>query len=134
MVKSSFLILPVLVSTLALTSCDLFKPKPPEPEKPKAPEMPEPRQLIGRISSAPEGQNFILIQGFSGVSLPIGTILTTRGADGRAANIKITGEALGNFAAADLQSGEVKVGDAVYLPKLKSDSDTSESPESTDGE
>ncbi len=132
--KSTLLPLSLILCSFALTSCELFKPKSTEPEKPEAPEMPEPRQLIGRISSAPEGQNFILIQGFNGVSLPIGTVLTTRGADGRAANIKITGEVLGNFAAADLQSGELKVGDAVYLPKLKSDEKSTESSESTESQ
>jgi hypothetical protein len=44
-----------------------------------------------------------------------GQILTTRGPENRTANLRTTGEKLGEFAAADIQSGAVEPGDAVYL-------------------
>ncbi|MCX6845175.1 MAG: hypothetical protein NTU84_01170 [Verrucomicrobia bacterium] len=62
----------------------------------------------------------MLIQSFGKWTAEPGTILTTRGADQRSANLLVTGEALGQFAAADLQSGQVELGDAVYsqhIPK-----------------
>jgi hypothetical protein len=79
-------------------------------EKPKA----EPPRLVGRIASIPPDKRFVLIQSFGKWTAEPGTILTTRGADQRSANLLVTGEALGQFAAADLQSGQVELGDAVY--------------------
>jgi hypothetical protein len=36
------------------------------------------------------------------------------GLEGRAANLKVTGEKTGQFAAADIQSGTLEIGDSVY--------------------
>ncbi len=62
----------------------------------------------------------MLIQSYGSWTIEAGTILTTRGLDERSANLLVTGESLGEFAAADLQSGSVEIGDAVYsrhIPK-----------------
>jgi hypothetical protein len=71
-------------------------------------------KLIGRIASIPADRRFVLIQSYEKWNIESGKILTTRGPDDRSANLKTTGESLGEFAAADLQSGTVEVGDAVY--------------------
>lgn len=94
------------LACFAVISCATKEPE----EKPKA----EPPQLVGRIASIPADRRFVLIQSYGKWTAEPGTILTTRGADQRSANLLVTGEALGQFAAADLQSGQVELGDAVY--------------------
>ena len=86
--------------------------------KPQAPQTGP--ALIGRIASIPGDRRFVLIQSYGKWKIEAGRILTTRGPEQRTANLLTTGESLGEFAAADLQSGQVEVGDAVYsqhLPK-----------------
>ena len=94
------------LACLAWVSCATKEPE----GKPKA-ELP---RLDGRIASIPPDKRFVLIQSFGKWTAEPGTILTTRGADQRSANLLVTGEALGQFAAADLQSGHIELGDAVY--------------------
>lgn len=77
-------------------------------------------ELVGRIASIPADKRFVLIQSYGSWKIETGTILTARGLDERTANLLVTGEKLGQFAAADIQSGSVEIGDAVYsqhLPK-----------------
>lgn len=104
---------------IVLSSCTLFNgtEKNQPPEQLPAPGAP---RLVGRIASIPADKRFVLIQSYESWDLGTGTILTTRGSEDRTANLLVTGESLGQFAAADLQSGLVEVGDAVYslhLPK-----------------
>ncbi len=98
------------VSVALLGACSLFE-KAPKSAEPKAAEPPK---LVGRIASIPAGRKFVLIQSYSAWNVETGGILTTRGAENRSANLLVTGESLGQFAAADIQSGSVEVGDAVY--------------------
>lgn len=94
------------------TAC--WSKKEPETKPTEAP------RLVGKIASIPPEKRFVLIHSLGKWDISAGTILTTRGADGRSANLLVTGESLGNFAAADIQSGEVQLGDSVYsrhLPK-----------------
>jgi hypothetical protein len=103
---------PVLAATLALAGCADFKT-----EKPDDKDKPKPAAsltLIGRIASIPPDKQFVLIQTYEKRTLEAGIILTTRGEGERSANLKVTGERMGQFAAADVQSGEVILGDAVY--------------------
>jgi hypothetical protein len=86
-------------------------PKKPESAKPASTTAPK---LVGRIASIPAERRFVLIQSYGKWTVESGTILTTRGPDERSANLRTTGETLGEFAAADLQAGTVEVGDAVY--------------------
>jgi len=97
---------------LALVSCSwLGLGKKPKPEDPP----PQPT-LVGRIASIPADRRFVLIQSYGKWEVTSGSVLVTRGLDARTANLLATGESLGQFAAADLQSGTVEVGDAVLLP------------------
>ncbi len=66
----------------------------------------------------------MLIQSYGPWKVETGSILTTRGPDERAANLRTTGETLGEFAAADLQSGSIQVGDAVYFQPVTKPSET----------
>ena len=97
-----------------LTACAAFKTDPHKTDKTKDKPPPEPPKLVGRIASVPADKRFVLIQSYGEWRIETGAILTSRGADDRTANLRITGEKLGQFAAADLQSGLVEVGDAVY--------------------
>jgi len=95
---------------ILLTSCSSTDD--PEEEQPPPPARP---QIVGRIASIPTGHSFVLIQSYGDWKVSDGTILTTRGADQRTANLLVTGEKLGQFAAADIQAGDVAVGDTVLL-------------------
>lgn len=101
----------VLIVT-ALTHCGLFK-KSEEKEDKDKPKTEAP-QLVGRVASIPPDRKFVLIQSYGPWKSESGAILTTRGPENRAANLLVTGEKLGDFAAADLQSGTVEIGDGVY--------------------
>lgn len=103
----------ICAATLAaLSACAAFKSaKPDQPTDRPATEAPK---LIGRIASVPADKRFVLIQSYGSWKIEAGTILTSRGPEERTANLLATGESLGQFAAADLQSGLVQVGDAVY--------------------
>ncbi len=123
-------------ATLALPACGLFK----SGKEPALKDQPGPNdpKLVGRIASIPADKRFVLIQSFGKWNVSSGTILTTRGAENRSANLLVTGESLGQFAAADLQSGTLEVGDAVYsrhIPKpetpLETPSDQATAPPNT---
>lgn len=75
---------------------------------------PEGPQLIGRIASVPAEKTFVLVQRYGKWEPTAGEILTTRGPEERTANLRLTGESLGEFAAADIQSGTLELGDGVY--------------------
>lgn len=103
---SGILMLPCVVSSCA----DRTEEKPTTPKKV---ETPKPR-LVGRVASIPAGRKFVLIQSYGKWDVATGAILATIGPDGRAANLRITGEKLGQFAAADIQSGTLEIGDGVF--------------------
>lgn len=105
---------PLLIATCcALGSCSWLTPDQeipaPNPNTPK---------LVGRIASIPPDRRFVLIQSYGTWTVPAGTVLAVHGPDGRNANLTATGESLKHYAAADLVSGTLEVGDGVYvLPK-----------------
>ena len=70
--------------------------------------------LVGRIASIPANREFVLIQFYGTWTVENGSILITQGPDGRAANLIATGERLGQYAAADLRTGVLEIGDGVY--------------------
>lgn len=78
-------------------------------------------KLVGRVASIPSDRKFVLIQAYGIWKVETGAILTTQGPGERAANLRATGEKLGQYAAADIQSGTLEIGDGVYtvatLPK-----------------
>lgn len=105
---------PVLMGLLAFPCCSSGTN-----DADKAPSPPTPK-LVGRVSSIPPDRRFLLIESYGKWDIATGTTLTTRGTEGRTANLRVTGEAIGPFAAADIQAGDVLIGDAVYtLPKVK---------------
>ena len=91
-------------------------------------------KIVGRIASIPPDKRFVLIQSYGKWIVETGTILTTRGPNERSANLLVTGESMGEFAAADLQSGLVEVGDAVYSQHLPKPESLSTSPESLENQ
>lgn len=100
----------LIIIALSICAC-ATKPKPKEPDK--APASTDPT-LVGRVASIPASKRFVLIQAYGKWNQPAGTILTTRGPQSQSANLLVTGESLGQFAAADIQAGEAAIGDAVY--------------------
>jgi hypothetical protein len=112
--KATFAMLVTIVGGLVISSCGTTaktKAVKPATETTRPAEGPE---LIGRIASIPADKRFVLIQRYGKWKVETGKTLTTRGPEDRTANLLATGESLGEFAAADLQSGRVEVGDAVY--------------------
>ena len=103
----------LIVICLWAPSCALEKEKP-DAKPATKPRVEEPK-LVGRIASIPADKRFVLIQSYGKWNIGSGSILTTRGPNERAANLLTTGEVLGEFAAADVQSGTLEIGDAVYL-------------------
>lgn len=71
-------------------------------------------RLVGRVASIPTDRTFVLIQYYGKWSVATGSILTTQGPEGRTANLLATGEKLGQYAAADIRTGVLEVGDGVY--------------------
>ena len=104
--------LPLLFATMIVSACGPTKLDKPKEETTKP--VVEAPKLVGRIASSPADKRFVLIQSYGKWVVESGRILTTRGPDERTANLRVTGETLGEFTAADLQSGSVGVGDAVY--------------------
>lgn len=89
-------------------------------EKPKTPTASA--KIVGRIASIQPDRKFVLIQSYGKWEVASGTILVTRGPENRSANLRVTGETMGQYAAADLQAGAVEVGDAVMTrPEIKED-------------
>lgn len=109
------IICPLLIC-LSLSACGLFQGKPTPIEQEE--EEPSSR-YIGQIASVHEDQGFVLIRRSPGIQVATGTILISDGTDGRAANLRATGESLGQMIAADLQSGTPQVGDSVREPLIE---------------
>lgn len=74
----------------------------------------ETMQLVARVQSQPGNKDFVLLEAYGKWTLDEGVILHSYGIDGRSATLETSGEKLGQFVAADVKSGEVSVGDAVY--------------------
>ncbi len=98
----------------ALGACSLFRQNDADSGANEPKPAKEGPELLGRIASVSPDRRFVLIQSYGSWDREAGAILTTRGEDDRVANLLVTGESLGRFAAADIQSGTVATGDAVY--------------------
>ncbi len=106
--------LATLVGIFFLSSCAGSKPV--EVEKVE----PQRDRMVARVASVNIAANYVLIQRLGRLVVPEDSILYTLGtntAEGNnsPASIKVTGERLGQFLAADIMSGKLVVGDAVYL-------------------
>lgn len=125
---------PLLLLSCVLIACaDKPEKKPPKKETTNSP------RLVGRIASIPADRKFVLIQAYGKWLVQTGAILTTQGTGERTANLRATGEKLGQYAAADIQSGTLEIGDGVYtvatIPKQQltpeiTDADSEGEPES----
>lgn len=83
-------------------------------EEPKPKAEAETMRLVARIQSRPGEKDFVLLEVYGKWTLAEGAHLYSYGADGRSASLELTGEKLGQFVAADIKSGQVDIGDAVY--------------------
>ena len=99
-----------LITCVFLSAC-AEKPEITPTEKADAESRP---RLVGRIASIPANREFVLIQAYGRWTVETGSILTTQGPEGRAANLLATGEKLGQYAAADIRTGTLEIGDGVY--------------------
>lgn len=102
----------IAACTLLVAGCGFFAVKKDEAKQEK--QATHAPKLVGRIASIPPDKRFVLIQSYGTWKIDQGALLTTRGPENRSANLLVTGESLGQFAAADIQSGAVEIGDAVY--------------------
>lgn len=100
----------------------------PEEKKPSPPP-----KLVGIVISKNTKKNYVLIEYYGTWKYEEQTELTTE-ADGRSGVLMTSGEKLGPYIAADIESGLVDVGDAVYFQQTTSEdvtenqSDQSETP------
>ncbi|MDP4626359.1 MAG: hypothetical protein NWT08_14640 [Akkermansiaceae bacterium] len=122
------------ITYFAAAALALFLPacadkEPEEKPKEKKEEQTTKPRLVGRIASMPADRKFVLIQSYGTWDVPTGSILTTHGPDGRAANLLATGEKLGQYAAADVKSGILEVGDGVYTIGTQKESNPNPVPE-----
>lgn len=112
---------------LCLPSCGLlprWRPATPPGEE-------QPASLyVGQIASIHPQEGFVLIRRLPSIEIASGTILISTGPTGQVANLRVTGESLGQMIAADIQSGSPQIGDSVSRSALESD-DTDE-PEPTE--
>ncbi|MBK1830728.1 hypothetical protein JIN77_08325 [Verrucomicrobiaceae bacterium R5-34] len=105
-------LLSAVMLSLLLPSCGLFKRK----KKIEVAAKPEVR-LAGRIQSVNMDSKFVLIRRYGGWHVDEGEIVESRGGN-RTANLRPTGEKLGEHIAADIRSGDAAVGDAVYIRRI----------------
>ena len=116
--KHLILTLMACVPVLILQSCanhELVEEKVEEPEE-------KLDKLVARVSSVNKGAEYVLIQRYGRLEIPEDSIVYTlnnSAGQEQASSLKITGERLGQFLAADIMSGDPAVGDAVYLRNLE---------------
>ncbi len=112
---STLLLLLPLVYLASLTSCQLGT-KETAPEKTKKPPVRD--HLVGIVTSV--NNDYVLIQKYGAWKVPEEDILFSKGPEGQTANLKFSGEQLGQFIAADIRSGNVKLKDGVYWRQILS--------------
>lgn len=75
-------------------------------------------RLAGRVYKVDEESKFVLIRRYGPWRVDESEAVESRG-EGRTANLLPTGERLGEHVAADIRSGNVEVGDGVYIRKIE---------------
>jgi hypothetical protein len=96
--------------SLLLACCAVKKDE--QPAKKEEPQ--QVLRLVARVESRPGNKDFVLLESYGRWTLSEGEILFAYGSDGRVATLVTSGEKLGQFVAADVKSGKVEIGDAVY--------------------
>lgn len=103
---------------LCLSSCGLLPGSRPD----RTPgEEPSASLHVGQIASIHSQEGFVLIRRLPSMEIASGTILISTGPTGQVANLRVTGESLGQMIAADIQSGCPQIGDSVSRSALESD-------------
>ncbi len=110
----NFAILIVLFSGVACV--------PPVDEEVFVVEEPKDR-LVARVASIHLKEGYTLMQRYGRLKVGDSAILYSMSASGEVANLKVTGERLGQFLAADIISGTPSIGDAIYLRNIDVTSD-----------
>jgi hypothetical protein len=105
------LMLNILLMLFVLSGCGSSPPKEEPPKEAVS------KRLAGRVQRVNKASQFVLIRRYGYWRVDEGDIVVTSG-EGRAANLLPTGEKLGEHIAADIRSGEVEVGDSVYIRKI----------------
>jgi hypothetical protein len=101
----------ILAALIGLPSCSLFGPSDKTSRKKEEAAQ---TKLVGRIASVSLEGNYVMIQSYGPWNVATGSILTTQGPDNRVSNLRCSGEKLGQYSAADIQSGVPQIGDAVF--------------------
>ena len=109
----------VLLTCMILPSCGFLK-------KERQVESVKVQQPVGIIDRVDTEESYVFIRRYRAIRLRDGEIMESKGSDGRVANLIPTGEKLGERIAADIKSGEVIKGDAVYIRKITSPESASE--------
>lgn len=97
---------------LGLLSCARVQEHAQEAQEPSS-------RYIGQVASVHTNQGFVLIQRSPGITVSVGSVLISQGLDGSVANLRVSGEMLGQMMAADIQSGSPQRGDSVREPSFK---------------
>ena len=113
----------IFCTTIFVVSCSLFKKKPEVINFKVAP----PAGIIDKVNKE---EGYVFIRRYGAFRVKEGYLLESRSPDGRIANLTLSGEKLGERIAADIQSGDVEVGDSVYIRRIQSQK-PAENPEET---
>ena len=111
MIKILLCSLAALILLPMLSGCGWFK------KKPKPNEQNSNLRLSGRVYKVDEKSRYVLIRRYGPWHVGEGDVVDSRG-EGRTASLLPTGERLGEHVAADIRSGTVEIGDAVYIRKI----------------
>ena len=106
-----------LFSFLAIACLNMTACSPPPQEVPVVEKKMD--RLVARVASINKEAGYALIQRYGRLNVTDENILYTVSVDGKTSNLKVTGERLGQFIAADIVSGDLNIGDAVYLRIIK---------------
>lgn len=107
-----------LGAALVLSGCGLDSDAGKDEAEEEEEASPTAVRLVGRVVSVHETEGFALVERLGAREFGRGLILSTTGPGGRTATLVASGEQLGRHAAADLKSGDVAAGDAVYARPL----------------
>ncbi|MBK1791541.1 hypothetical protein [Persicirhabdus sediminis] len=111
-------ILPIIISLMAAGSAGLVCSCGGNEEEEK-PVSSQPRSvLVGRVASVNKQGQHVQIRRYGSWRIPFGAIVTSQGDNGRMASLQPSRERLGEYISADIRSGEVEVGDGVYVMQL----------------
>ena len=86
-------------------------------------------RLAGRVERVELESGYVLIRRYGPWRFDAAEEVAESRGENRTANLLPTGEKLGEHIAADIRSGEVQVGDAVYIRLIKASQEPKTSPE-----